>query len=171
MPTPQRVQHNTPAMRKNPSLSRNGGSDAEIMELNQQVELNCIVFLPPCFVSCLLEEQRFPKSMVEFRAGLFVGKCQWKAVFFSPPSADGVEADCGRTREGKRLLLQQTTGYWVDLPGTRERKQPHPQQDNQHSLRNRGTLYDASNKSRLQCTTAHCSFKSHWRSWWRLHHM
>lgn len=39
MPTPQRVQHNTPAMRKNPSLSRNGGSDAEIMELNQQVEL------------------------------------------------------------------------------------------------------------------------------------
>lgn len=25
-------------MRKNPSLSRNGGSDAEIMELNQQVE-------------------------------------------------------------------------------------------------------------------------------------
>lgn len=37
MPTPQRVQHNTPAMRKNPSLSRNGGSDAEIMELNQQV--------------------------------------------------------------------------------------------------------------------------------------
>lgn len=39
MPTPQRVQHNTPAMRKNPSLSRNGGSDAEIMELNQQVGL------------------------------------------------------------------------------------------------------------------------------------
>lgn len=39
MPTPQRVQHNTPALRKNPSLSRNGGSDAEIMELNQQVEL------------------------------------------------------------------------------------------------------------------------------------
>ncbi|XP_054653577.1 microtubule-associated protein RP/EB family member 3a isoform X2 [Dunckerocampus dactyliophorus] len=38
MPTPQRVQHNTPAMRKNPSLSRNGGSDAEIVELNQQVE-------------------------------------------------------------------------------------------------------------------------------------
>uniref|UniRef100_H3DPP5 Microtubule-associated protein RP/EB family member 3 n=1 Tax=Tetraodon nigroviridis TaxID=99883 RepID=H3DPP5_TETNG len=37
MPTPQRVQHNTPAMRKNPSLSRNGGSDAEIMELNQQL--------------------------------------------------------------------------------------------------------------------------------------
>lgn len=38
MPTPQRVQHNTPALRKNPSLSRNGGGDAEIMELNQQVE-------------------------------------------------------------------------------------------------------------------------------------
>lgn len=38
MPTPQRVQHNTPAMRKNPSLSRNGGSDTEIMELNQQVD-------------------------------------------------------------------------------------------------------------------------------------
>ncbi|KAK9534088.1 hypothetical protein VZT92_009159 [Zoarces viviparus] len=37
IPTPQRVQHNTPAMRKNPSLSRNGGSDAEIMELNQQL--------------------------------------------------------------------------------------------------------------------------------------
>ncbi|TKS86962.1 Microtubule-associated protein RP/EB family member 3 EB1 protein family member 3 [Collichthys lucidus] len=37
MPTPQRVQHNTPAMRKNPTLSRNGGSDAEIMELNQQL--------------------------------------------------------------------------------------------------------------------------------------
>lgn len=45
MPTPQRVQHNTPAMRKNPSLSRNGGSDAEIMELNQQVELY-FVLLP-----------------------------------------------------------------------------------------------------------------------------
>lgn len=39
MPTPQRVQHNTPAMRKNPSLSRNGGSDAEIMELNQQASV------------------------------------------------------------------------------------------------------------------------------------
>ncbi|KAF3845166.1 hypothetical protein F7725_008329 [Dissostichus mawsoni] len=37
MPTPQRVQHNVPVMRKNPSLSRNGGSDAEIMELNQQL--------------------------------------------------------------------------------------------------------------------------------------
>ncbi|XP_059209897.1 microtubule-associated protein RP/EB family member 3a [Centropristis striata] len=37
MPTPQRVQHNVPALRKNPSLSRNGGSDAEIMELNQQL--------------------------------------------------------------------------------------------------------------------------------------
>uniref|UniRef100_A0A3B4F655 Microtubule-associated protein RP/EB family member 1 n=1 Tax=Pundamilia nyererei TaxID=303518 RepID=A0A3B4F655_9CICH len=37
MPTPQRVQHNTPALRKNPTLSRNGGSDAEIMELNQQL--------------------------------------------------------------------------------------------------------------------------------------
>uniref|UniRef100_A0A3Q3RA54 Microtubule-associated protein RP/EB family member 3 n=1 Tax=Monopterus albus TaxID=43700 RepID=A0A3Q3RA54_MONAL len=37
MPTLQRVQHNTPAMRKNPTLSRNGGSDAEIMELNQQL--------------------------------------------------------------------------------------------------------------------------------------
>lgn len=36
MPTPQRVQHNTPALRKNASLSRNGG-DADIMELNQQV--------------------------------------------------------------------------------------------------------------------------------------
>lgn len=70
MPTPQRIQHNTPAMRKNPSLSRNGGSDAEIMELNQQVELNCIVFLLLCFVSCLLEEYRFPKSMVQFRTWL-----------------------------------------------------------------------------------------------------
>ncbi|MEQ2187851.1 Microtubule-associated protein RP/EB member 3 [Goodea atripinnis] len=37
MPTLQRVQHNMPAIRKNPSLSRNGGSDAEIMELNQQL--------------------------------------------------------------------------------------------------------------------------------------
>ncbi|XP_008310513.1 microtubule-associated protein RP/EB family member 3a isoform X1 [Cynoglossus semilaevis] len=37
MPTLQRVQHNTPVMRKNPPLSRNGGSDAEIMELNQQL--------------------------------------------------------------------------------------------------------------------------------------
>lgn len=43
MPTPQRVQHNTPAMRKNPSLSRNGGSDAEIMELNQQVESHSLL--------------------------------------------------------------------------------------------------------------------------------
>uniref|UniRef100_A0A3B4F3E7 Microtubule-associated protein RP/EB family member 3 n=1 Tax=Pundamilia nyererei TaxID=303518 RepID=A0A3B4F3E7_9CICH len=33
----KRVQHNTPALRKNPTLSRNGGSDAEIMELNQQL--------------------------------------------------------------------------------------------------------------------------------------
>lgn len=30
-------------MRKNPSLSRNGGSDAEIMELNQQVELHLLL--------------------------------------------------------------------------------------------------------------------------------
>ncbi|XP_077395223.1 microtubule-associated protein RP/EB family member 3a isoform X4 [Festucalex cinctus] len=37
MPTPQRVQHNTPALRKNSTLSRNGGSDAEITELNQQL--------------------------------------------------------------------------------------------------------------------------------------
>uniref|UniRef100_A0A8C6MLE4 Microtubule-associated protein, RP/EB family, member 3a n=1 Tax=Nothobranchius furzeri TaxID=105023 RepID=A0A8C6MLE4_NOTFU len=37
MPMPQRVQHNMPAIRKNPSLSRNGGSDAEVMELNQQL--------------------------------------------------------------------------------------------------------------------------------------
>ncbi|KAM9788160.1 microtubule-associated protein RP/EB family member 3a isoform X2 [Syngnathus typhle] len=37
MPTPQRVQHTTPALRKNPTLSRNGGSDAEITELNQQL--------------------------------------------------------------------------------------------------------------------------------------
>lgn len=35
MPTPQRV---TTTIRKNPTHSRNGGSDAEIMELNQQVE-------------------------------------------------------------------------------------------------------------------------------------
>ncbi|XP_056152108.1 microtubule-associated protein RP/EB family member 3a isoform X2 [Lampris incognitus] len=36
-PVSQRVQHNTPAMRKNPSLPRNGGGDAEITELNQQL--------------------------------------------------------------------------------------------------------------------------------------
>lgn len=36
MPTPQRVMNTT--VRKNPSLTRNGGGDAEIMELNQQVE-------------------------------------------------------------------------------------------------------------------------------------
>ncbi|XP_041929219.1 microtubule-associated protein RP/EB family member 3a isoform X1 [Alosa sapidissima] len=35
MPTPQRVMNTT--IRKNPALSRNGGSDAEIMELNQQL--------------------------------------------------------------------------------------------------------------------------------------
>ncbi len=35
MPTPQRV---TTTIRKNPTHARNGGSDAEIMELNQQVE-------------------------------------------------------------------------------------------------------------------------------------
>lgn len=63
MPTLQRVQHNTPAMRKNPSLSRNGGSDAEIMELNQQVEPS---FLGPPLDSIWLDfhpqrriEQRF----------------------------------------------------------------------------------------------------------------
>ncbi|XP_077587526.1 microtubule-associated protein RP/EB family member 3-like isoform X2 [Stigmatopora nigra] len=38
MPTPQRVQHNAPALRKNSALSRNGGGgDAEITELNQQL--------------------------------------------------------------------------------------------------------------------------------------
>lgn len=30
-------------MRKNPTLSRNGGSDAEIMELNQQVDPSSLV--------------------------------------------------------------------------------------------------------------------------------
>ncbi|XP_030642683.1 microtubule-associated protein RP/EB family member 3a [Chanos chanos] len=35
MPTPQRVT--TTTIRKNPALARNGGSDAEIMELNQQL--------------------------------------------------------------------------------------------------------------------------------------
>lgn len=35
MPTPQRV---TTTIRKNPTHARNGTSDAEIMELNQQVE-------------------------------------------------------------------------------------------------------------------------------------
>uniref|UniRef100_A0A3B3D3H8 Microtubule associated protein RP/EB family member 3 n=1 Tax=Oryzias melastigma TaxID=30732 RepID=A0A3B3D3H8_ORYME len=44
MPTPQRVQHNTPALKKNTSLSRNGGSDGEILELNQQLmELKLMV--------------------------------------------------------------------------------------------------------------------------------
>ncbi|XP_059907242.1 microtubule-associated protein RP/EB family member 3-like isoform X1 [Gadus macrocephalus] len=37
MPTLQRVQHTAPPMRKNPSLSRNGASDAEMLELNQQL--------------------------------------------------------------------------------------------------------------------------------------
>ncbi|XP_023807169.1 microtubule-associated protein RP/EB family member 3 isoform X2 [Oryzias latipes] len=37
MPIPQRVQHNPPAVRKNASLSRNGGSDGDIIELNQQL--------------------------------------------------------------------------------------------------------------------------------------
>lgn len=36
MPTPQRVQHNNPALRKNMALSRNGG-DAEVLELNHQL--------------------------------------------------------------------------------------------------------------------------------------
>ncbi|KAI5616788.1 microtubule-associated protein, RP/EB family, member 3a isoform X1, partial [Silurus asotus] len=35
MPTPQRVMNTT--VRKNPNLARNGGGDAEIMELNQQL--------------------------------------------------------------------------------------------------------------------------------------
>ncbi|XP_031436530.1 microtubule-associated protein RP/EB family member 3a isoform X2 [Clupea harengus] len=35
MPTPQRLMNTT--IRKNPPLSRNGGSDAELMELNQQL--------------------------------------------------------------------------------------------------------------------------------------
>ncbi|KAG7465737.1 hypothetical protein MATL_G00156710 [Megalops atlanticus] len=39
MPTPQRALNSTPStgMRKNPPMARNGGSDAEIMELNQQL--------------------------------------------------------------------------------------------------------------------------------------
>ncbi|KAJ8353173.1 hypothetical protein SKAU_G00207400 [Synaphobranchus kaupii] len=39
MPTPQRALNSTPSMgiRKNPSMTRNGGSDVEIMELNQQL--------------------------------------------------------------------------------------------------------------------------------------
>ncbi|XP_035270488.1 microtubule-associated protein RP/EB family member 3-like isoform X2 [Anguilla rostrata] len=39
MPTPQRALNSTPStgIRKNPSMARNGGSDAEIMELNQQL--------------------------------------------------------------------------------------------------------------------------------------
>ena len=39
MPPPQRALNSTPAigMRKHAPLMRNGGSDAEIMELNQQV--------------------------------------------------------------------------------------------------------------------------------------
>uniref|UniRef100_A0A3B3Q6I9 Microtubule-associated protein RP/EB family member 3 n=1 Tax=Paramormyrops kingsleyae TaxID=1676925 RepID=A0A3B3Q6I9_9TELE len=36
MPTPQRAL-NTTSMRKNPPITRNGGSDAEILELNQQL--------------------------------------------------------------------------------------------------------------------------------------
>ncbi|XP_048830946.1 microtubule-associated protein RP/EB family member 3-like isoform X1 [Brienomyrus brachyistius] len=36
MPTPQRAL-NTTSMRKNPPIARNGGSDAEILELNQQL--------------------------------------------------------------------------------------------------------------------------------------
>lgn len=60
-----------------------------------------------------------------------------------PPSqVDGVEVDSRRAREGARLLLQQTTGHRVDLPGTREREQPRPQQGHRHSLRNRGTSPD-----------------------------
>ncbi|XP_076834428.1 microtubule-associated protein RP/EB family member 3a isoform X1 [Brachyhypopomus gauderio] len=35
MPTPQRVTNTT--IRKNPTLARNGGGDAEVMELNQQL--------------------------------------------------------------------------------------------------------------------------------------
>lgn len=118
MPTPQRVQHNTPAMRKNPSLSRNGGSDAEIMELNQQVELYLLLHTNWTFIHRrLLKKEVF--------------------LFFQ---VDGVEIDCGRTGEGERFLLWQTTGHWADLPGTREWKPPHPQQDNGHSLCNRGSL-------------------------------
>ncbi|KAJ8291159.1 hypothetical protein GJAV_G00022080 [Gymnothorax javanicus] len=39
MPAPQRTLNSTPStgMRKNPAMARNGGNDAEIMELNQQL--------------------------------------------------------------------------------------------------------------------------------------
>ncbi|KAJ8399453.1 hypothetical protein AAFF_G00411650 [Aldrovandia affinis] len=39
MPTPQRALNSTPSIgvRKNPPMARNGGSDTEIMELNQQL--------------------------------------------------------------------------------------------------------------------------------------
>lgn len=95
MPTPQRVQHNTPAMRKNPSLSRNGGSDAEIMELNQQVESHYLLL--PLHSNWLAF---YPRRRLE-KGGLFF-------FFFQ---VDGVEVDCGRTGEGERLLLWQTKGH------------------------------------------------------------
>ncbi|XP_041704148.1 microtubule-associated protein RP/EB family member 3 isoform X3 [Coregonus clupeaformis] len=37
MPAPQRVLNTTVHVRKTPALARNGGSDAELMELNQQL--------------------------------------------------------------------------------------------------------------------------------------
>lgn len=80
-------------MRKNPSLSRNGGSDAEIMELNQQVGL-------PRDEGQLYSETTSSLSL-----------CAVTHCFLSPVQVDGAEVDCRRTREGERLLLQQTTGH------------------------------------------------------------
>ncbi|XP_023807170.1 microtubule-associated protein RP/EB family member 3 isoform X3 [Oryzias latipes] len=50
-----------------------------------------------------------------------------------PNPADGAEADGGQSGEGTGLLLQQAAGHRADLPGAREREQPHPQRDRRHS--------------------------------------
>ena len=52
--------------------------------------------------------------------------------------AAGPEGDGRRPGEGEGLLLWQAAGYWAHLPGERQRKQLHPQQDYGCTLRHRG---------------------------------
>lgn len=207
MPTPQRVQHNTPVMRKNPSLSRNGGSDAEIMELNQQVGRLVIRFCinrVKCPVTtvqtdcemcqpslCMSVIHTYWKQLIYCIKGPgdrqcwhVTGKARWYdkindvwirfnfalgmlahcGFFFSPFKVDGIEVDCRRTREGERLLLQQATGHRADLPGTREWKQPHPQQDHRHTLRNRGILPLSATHTTISRFTTYAVNKPHSKS-------
>lgn len=54
------------------------------------------------------------------------------------PAADGSEADSGRAGEGAGFLLQQAAGHRADLPGAREREQPHHHRHRQRPLRHGG---------------------------------